>query len=416
MDGTDAHVEMSASAGESLQFHAAGVVPFAATAPMEIRVNGAADLKLANAWFEAGGRRVLGRVSVDGTVVGPRASPALRGVLEVNNGDLQDFVLGLHLGDISGTLQADGKTLHVSKLMARAGAGTVSIGGTVMVDEPGLRVDLTLTGRDARILASDLITANTDLDLTLRGRSAERVELGGRVHVRRADITIPNSFPPNVVVLDVRRPGRAVPPAPRAYASGIGLSVAVDATSAVFVRGRGLDAELAGELHVAGTVAEPVVTGGFDLRNGTFNLGGAPLRFTSGRLGFNASNLRKAFDPTLDFVATTVSAGVTASVTIGGYADAPTFALTSTPELPPDKILARIVFGQSVTQLSALQIGQIGVALAAISGVGGAGLNPLATVQRALGLDRLSISSSSSSASGATSTATSVEAGRYLSN
>ena len=221
---------------------------------------------------------------------------------------------------------------------------------------------------------------------------------------------------PDVVVLDVRRPGRAVPPPPRSYLPDIALSVAVDASSAVFVRGRGLDAELAGELHVAGPVAEPVVSGGFDLRNGTFNLGGAPLRFTSGRLGFNASNIRKAFDPTLDFVATTVSTGVTASVTIGGYADAPTIALTSTPELPPDEILARIVFGQSVTQLSALQIGQIGAALAAISGVGGAGLNPLATVQKTLGLDRLSISSSSNGASGAPSTAASVEAGRYLSS
>ena len=129
-------------------------------------------------------------------------------------------------------------------------------------------------------------------------------------------------------------------------------------------------------------------------------------------ISFMSSSIRKGFDPTLDFVAATAAAGVTATATIGGYADAPTIVLSSTAELPPDEILARMNFGQSVTQLSALHIGQIAVAVAAISGVGGSGLNPLAAVQRTLGLDRLSISSSAG-ATPAASGVTSVEAGRY---
>jgi len=66
------------------------------------------------------------------------------------------------------------------------------------------------------------------------------------------------------------------------------------------------------------------------------------------------------------------------------------------------------LFGVSVKQLSALQIAQIGAAIATLSGVGGGGINPLMAVQKSLGLDRLAV--------GGTSTGgASVEAGRYVS-
>ena len=52
-----------------------------------------------------------------------------------------------------------------------------------------------------------------------------------------------------------------------------------------------------------------------------------------------------------------------------------------------------------------------------MSGVGGSGPDPLARVQKALGLDRLSVSGGSSTgAQGPQNSGTSVEAGRYVSN
>ena len=94
---------------------------------------------------------------------------------------------------------------------------------------------------------------------------------------------------------------------------------------------------------------------------------------------------------------------------ITGYADAPQISLTSTPELPQDEVLARLLFGVSVKELSALQIAQIGSGLATISGVGGGGFNPLMAVQKTLGLDRLSVGTAAGG--GAT-----VQAGRYVSS
>jgi translocation and assembly module TamB len=97
-----------------------------------------------------------------------------------------------------------------------------------------------------------------------------------------------------------------------------------------------------------------------------------------------------------------------AKLNVTGYADAPKITLTSTPELPQDEVLARLLFSTSVKQLTALQIVQIGAALASLGGAGGGGVNPLMAVQKSLRLDRLSM--------GGTATGgASVEAGRYVS-
>jgi translocation and assembly module TamB len=209
-------------------------------------------------------------------------------------------------------------------------------------------------------------------------------------------------------VLDVRRPGQNAPP-PAPPATVIGLDVKIDAPRAVFVRGRGLDAEVGGELQVAGTSASPQVSGGLELRRGTFDLAGASLKFTSGKVGFTGQGVTQKIDPALDFEAQTTANNITAKLDITGYADAPKITLTSSPELPQDEILSRLLFGVSIKELGALQVAQIGAALASLGGVGGGGMNPLMAVQKSLGLDRLSVGSAAGGG-------TSVEAGRYVSD
>jgi translocation and assembly module TamB len=100
---------------------------------------------------------------------------------------------------------------------------------------------------------------------------------------------------------------------------------------------------------------------------------------------------------------------------ITGLADSPQFELSSTPPLPQDEILARLLFGESAAQLTALQLAEIGAALTTLSGVGGSGPNPLAKVQKALGLDRLSVGGGTST-QGTQGSGASVEAGRYVSS
>jgi len=171
-------------------------------------------------------------------------------------------------------------------------------------------------------------------------------------------------------------------------------------------------------VHLGGTSDAPLISGGFDLQRGSFTLASTELKFTTGRVSFNGAGLKKRIDPSLDFTAQTTTANITATLRVSGVADSPKFELSSTPELPQDEILARLLFGESAAQLTPLQLAQIGGAVATLSGAGG-GLDPLAKVQQTLGLDRLSIGAGTSGSSTSTSTANtggSAEVGRYLTN
>jgi translocation and assembly module TamB len=220
-----------------------------------------------------------------------------------------------------------------------------------------------------------------------------RLNAAGTVHVNRAVINIPNAFPPDVPTLNVIRAGQKPPPPPKPSKLVIALDYKVNAPRAVFVRGRGIDAELGGDLHVTGTASDVSVSGRFDMRQGTINLGGTTLNFDpDSNVSFNGSGVKKRIDPSLYFKATQDTGQLaTAELDVTGFADAPVITLKSNPEgEPQDQIMSQLLFGtNAVATLTPLQLAQIGAALVTLGGIGGGGggFNPINTIQKKLGLD-----------------------------
>ena len=169
------------------------------------------------------------------------------------------------------------------------------------------------------------------------------------------------------------------------------LDLIVSAPSRIFVRGRGIDAELGGELHLTGSSRDPRANGDFALRRGVFSLGGQRLDFTRGRVFF-AGDLAQ---PDLDFAAETKAADVTARIAVTGPAAQPVFALSSDPSLPQDEILSRILFKKAAAGLSPFQALQLAQAVAQLSG-GAGGPDVFEAARKGLGLDSLDVSTGAS--------------------
>jgi translocation and assembly module TamB len=416
--GDTAQLDVKLSAGTSA-LTASGRAPLNAAGELALKVAGKLDLALINPLLEARGRRVAGDIHIDASVTGQSTQPKIAGSIEIAHGSLRDYAQGVQLSDISAKILGDDGNLRIDSLTARASPGNISITGTLGLLQKNWPIDLKLTAKNAQPIQSALVTARLDANLHLSGTLKQRIDLAGNVDLLHTVVGIPNSLPPNVAVLDVRRPGQAAPP-PSSERLVVGLDVTVKSANELLVQGRGLDAELGGELHITGTSDQPVVSGGFQLQRGTFSLASSTLMFTMGEVSFNGTGLKNRIDPSLDFTAQTTVTDVTATLRITGLADAPQFDLSSTPELPQDEILARLLFGESASQLTALQVASIGVALATLSGVGsgGGGLNPIAKVQKSLGLDRLTVSGGTNSGAASTSTentGATIEAGRYVS-
>lgn len=414
--GGSAQIDARLAAGSS-NLAVTGRAPLDTAGALGLRAAGTVDLALLDPILSAQGRRVRGRITLDAGVAGTVAAPQVNGTVQLANGEVQDFAQGAHITDIAALIRAEGQTIRIASLTAKAGPGTITASGSVGLQAP-MPVDLTLAMRNAEPLASDRLTANLDADLTLRGQVQGALAAGGKITIRRAEIHIPEHLPASVAVLNVRQVGQKPPP-PAAPGPTVALALQLDAPRAIFVRGRGLDAELGGMLKVGGSSNAPQVGGGFELRRGTFSLAGTTLNFTRGKVGFDGTGVTGKIDPTLDFEADSTAGSVTAMLLVGGYASAPKITLSSTPALPQDEVLAQLLFGRSTKSLGPFQYAEIAAALADLSGAPTSGVNPLEKVRKGLGLDRLSVGSGSgapSSASSSSSTAPSLEAGRYVAN
>jgi translocation and assembly module TamB len=173
----------------------------------------------------------------------------------------------------------------------------------------------------------------------------------------------------------------------------------------VFVRGRGLDAEMSGDLKVGGSPTAPTVVGGLTMRRGEFDLLGRRLTFSRGVVSLD--NL-DSIDPRLDFLASTNVQSTTVNVAISGTARAPVISVTA-GGLPPDEAMAMLLFGKPASSLSPFELAQAAQGLAELTGRS-PGTGVLGRLRGGLGLDRLSVGSSGS---GNNSQMT-LEAGRYV--
>ncbi|ALG72252.1 membrane protein [Azospirillum thiophilum] len=403
-------------------------VAMPAKGAIEAAVNGDLDLSLANDLLAASGDRARGTLRLDVRAGGTVEKPSLGGSIQLANGRYENRASGAVISNIEARLVGDGDVFTIQSFRGRTrNGGAISASGVIRPAAPADRqLDIELKADNARLVEIDLATAEIGADLTLTGGFAN-ARLAGPVDIRRAEIQIPDRMPASVVDLKVtevgkgRRPRgttqvstaggtRRVPQpeaaAPAATPFVLALDMTVNAPNQIFVRGRGLEAELGGNLRVAGTAAAPEVTGRFTVLKGNLNLLAKNFEFKRGIFDFDGT---QPIDPRLDLLAEATANSITAQVVVSGTARQPKIQLTSPQGLPQDEVLAGVLFGKSVGDLTATEAVQLAQSAAALAGVGGGG-GILDQVRRGLGVDRLDFTQGENGKGGA------VQAGRYVSD
>ncbi|SFJ92393.1 translocation/assembly module TamB domain-containing protein [Celeribacter neptunius] len=180
-----------------------------------------------------------------------------------------------------------------------------------------------------------------------------------------------------------------------------GLDLTISAPSQIFIRGRGLDAEMGGQLRLRGTTTDVVPVGQFSLIRGRLSLLGKRIVMEEG-----AVTLQGELDPMMRLVAVTETDDLTVQLITEGPVSSPELTLTSSPVLPQDEILARLLFGKSLSEISALQAAQMAAAVATLTG-GGGGL--VGSIRDSFGLDDLDLQTSEEGGS-------SLKLGKYISD
>ena len=408
--GRSASVSAEIGSGPSLKLSVTGDVSFEGEHALDLDVQGRAELSVLNAVLSAEGRSLQGQMALDLSVAGTASAPQWSGRATLAKGEFQDVPRGVRVREISLTAEGAGEQIRIVQLSGRAGDGTINGTGTIDLSKADIPVTFTITAENARPLVSDRLTATTDANLRITGAVRGQLLVAGTVEVTQGEITLPESIPPTVVVLNVRRSDATSAPVEAETAASfadIRYDLTISTRGRVFVRGRGLEAELEGTIVIRNSGAGPQISGGFELRRGTFTVASRTFVLTTGRVTFDGVSIRNRIDPTLDFSAESTSGGITAKIAIAGYASAPRIELSSTPTMPPDEILARMLFQRSAAQLTPLQLAQLAETAVSLAG-GGSGFDPLGSLRRGLGLSRLSVGSAGEMEG------TTVEAGTYV--
>ena len=215
--------------------------------------------------------------------------------------------------------------------------------------------------------------------------------IAGRLRVNRASWTLGIAAEvaalPNIPTREINLPADLAPTvvatAPWRYL------VDAKSTSRIDVDGMGLDSEWGADIILRGTTANPRIGGKAEMVRGSYRFAGTRFELERGLIEFDVD---EPVDPRLDISAETERDGLTVAVNVRGNALEPEITFSSVPVMPEEEVLARLLFGGSITELSATDALQLGAALASLRG--GGGMDPINQLRSAIGLDRLRIVSS----------------------
>ncbi|WP_397605683.1 translocation/assembly module TamB domain-containing protein [Sphingorhabdus sp.] len=380
-----------------------------------IRYNGPADTLFSLAGLAD--QSLTGNIGVAADFSGRVQTPILTGVVRANDLVYENDSYGTRLTDLRVRGVFTNDQLEVTELSAKAGDGTVTGKGIVNLSAAkGFPVQLNLDLDRARVARSELISTTATGRISVTNTPDGAALISGTLRLPETRFKIIRQGAAKVATLTgVRRKA----PTGRARVSGDAdaisslpsnwkLDIRLEAPDELYVSGMGLESEWGASLRITGTSDAPLISGDMGLVRGTLGFAGRSFELESGRISFNGG---PASNPSIRVTAASSVDGTTVRVNIAGTGQNPAISFSSTPALPQDEIMARILFGNSIAELSAIQAVQLAGSLNSLRG-GSGGLNPLGVLQSATGLDRLRLLNADANSGRETA----VAFGQYITN
>lgn len=360
--------------------------------------------------------RTAGSLNAQLRVSGPAREPVVAGSLAADRLRVRLLEQGVDLADGRVRLTIDESLLTLREAVFTAPIrqrpadprlnvtdAAASTPGTVRA-EGSIRIAGAGAGQGAIHVQADRIAALQTRERWLMASGtaaltlgADQLTLAGDLRADAGSIDIGDESRPQLGndVVVIRRSDKQKAAANQKSGSPLALDLSVALGDKFFVRGRGLDARLAGSLRVRGQAGKTLLATGFVRTvDGTFNAYNQRLAIERGVVNFQGP----IENPGLNIRAVRRNLRVVPGVEITGTVQQPRIKLVSEPELPESEKLSWLVLGYPPSQLSGREQELLGsAALALLSGQrsGGGGSDLL----RSLGVD-ISLRSGPSAAPG----------------
>ena len=311
--------------------------------------------------------------------------PGVSGAMTLQDGYFEDYRFGTILRNITCEARTDGTMVRITRFSAEDGRGGTIQGGGILKGGSTFwpELDIHLGLDHLRILRVDYAAAMVSGDLALTGVVTGPL-VAGRLHLDQGVIeaamsTTDRGATQPVVTLerqDVPRPDTTIKskdsleegttrqdqdtlqkePERTSFGSRVRCDVSLDIPGQLMIRSPVLQSEWQGSIQASGPIKTPTCRGEIRTVRGNLNFFGKRLDISESRVTMNEEDL---YRPYLVFRAVGESGETTVRLALEGEPGNMTLSVNSTPELPPEEALSRLLFRRGTAHISPLQALQV---------------------------------------------------------
>ncbi len=409
------HVAMQASDSQFLDLAASFPIkyhPFSLSLDLDERVSAelTAEGKLEDLFdfVNLGTNHFTGLLSCRLFLSQTLASPSLVGSLEWQNGTYDNYFTGITLKEIDAQFEAEGSRARLKHLTAHdEGSGALEATGTLSFKpQEHFPYQFNIEMQNLHALGFDMIDCHLSGPLYLTGTTREMLTQGNLL-IDKAKIELSENLPYDVSSLPftyIHKPSHLRSETPQSTSPfAFHLDLELSAADKVKVEGKGLNAELEGDIHLHGTNIDIAANGQLNLVRGEYLFSGKAFKLTEASVVFNDKPTRSAY---LNVSGTLSLPDITITAMMRGPLTTPQLTFQSNPHKSTSSILALILFNKDISEINHMEALQLASAVISLSG--GAGPDVLESIRKTLGVDRLNISS------GTSADEIAVQIGKYL--
>ena len=362
--------------------------------PLDAEVSGSFNLNTLGFFIDSDLHQFHGNANTNIIIKGNINAPKIHGDFKIQKGSYDNALTGTSLHHIDCTITATQNNFTIDSCTANdSDKGKLQLTGEVVLpaSEATGKIDLIVSTKNASILRRPDIESEVTGEINIIG---DFKDLTAKGHLDVSPFTAiidspTNSNIPSINVTEVYSEEKNKNSGGKtSYLPNIIFDLAIAANQQAFIRGRGLDAELQGNLRITGTGKKPKYTGQFETKRGSFEIFNKKFNLEKGEVTLandaitllivgeyekNSSNIIRA--------------------ELSGVTDNLKIELTSTPTMAEDEILAFLIFGKSILKITPFEAIRLAMAVQSLSSNSGSSLDPISKTRDFLGVDTLSVDS-----------------------
>lgn len=338
-------------------------------------------MSLLGFWLGQETLQLQGDLTGDGIASGTASNPTFEAEADWSEGAMRLASTNMELYDIAVSLASDSPRRIELNANAKAGEGSLALSGSLTNDNTQWASDVSLTLDDAAVLQRPDVQSLANGELSLTG-PFNNLQLAGAVGLRELVVNLNRLSNNAIPQLQVNNDAEL---SARQAALPLTLDVTLSTDGSASIRGNGLNALLSGELRVTGTPDDLSSDGAMTIDSGNFNLLTRRFDLQEGELRLVDEALN------IDILAVHQRGDTTIEARLTGNTDELRLQLQSTPALPEDEIIAQLLFGKTVQNMTPWQALQLASAVNQLRG--GESVDLLLATRNTLGLDTLEVDS-----------------------